>query len=181
MAWKWGIPKAIICCWKCHLCRKFQEAGGEERRFPPPHHSQFKMNITQLVAGFPAPRELGFRLGNSAWRKNGARYDLGIQGLLFKGHWARIINISAHSYFPAYICASRSPTRAILGEKLHRSCPIKAVPIYFFLMLKNIYIQNRQEKPGAKKIGDFYRSCFCKKLPRQQVTKFQERIWHFPE
>lgn len=40
--------------------------GGEERRFPPPHHSQFKMNITQLVAGFPAPRELGFRLGNSA-------------------------------------------------------------------------------------------------------------------
>lgn len=31
-----------------------------------PHHSPFKLNITPLVAGFPAPRELHFRLGNSA-------------------------------------------------------------------------------------------------------------------
>lgn len=108
------------------------------------------------ISSFPGA---GIQIRNQCMKREWGRYNLCVQGLCFKGHWARTINLSAQSY-----------KRHSRG-KLH-AVELKQPPFFSSKIVKNIYIQNRQEKPSAKKIGDFYRSCFCKKLPRQQVTKF---------
>lgn len=70
--WQWLgfgneiFPKRLFVVENVIFAGNFKEKKKNERRFPPPCHSQFKMNITPLIAGFPAPRELGFRLGNGA-------------------------------------------------------------------------------------------------------------------